>query len=180
MEEIWKDVVGYEGLYVVSESGAVYSLHKKGHNGFYRMKQEPDLYGYYRVVLCKDGKHTHKRVSRLVAEAFVPNPKNKEIVNHIDYNRKNNHYSNLEWCTQKENVIHSTSVGRYDKNRAIPIFCLTEDGEVIEYPSMVEAVRKTGAKNIPRAFTSKSRKSKNYFWFKTKKEALLWKKKLQK
>ena len=175
MEENLKDVVGYEGLYKISENGDVYSLHKKGFNGLYKMKQEIDLFGYYRVALCKNGKHTKKRVSRLVAEAFIPNPNNKTIVNHIDYNRKNNNVKNLEWCTQKENVIHSTSSGRYNNNRAKPVFCIDESGKIKKYPSMLEASRNTGAKNIIRAFNSKSKKSANHLWFRTEREALLWK-----
>lgn len=178
MKEILRDICGYEGLYMVSNIGEVYSLHKKGYNGLYKMKKEVDVCGYYRVALCKNGKHVHRRVSRLVAEAFIPNPKSKEIVNHIDYDRKNNNVNNLEWCTQKENVIHSTSARRYDKNRAIPIFCLTKSGEIVKFPSMAEARRRTGAKNICRAFESKSKKSGNLFWFRTEKEALLWKTKL--
>lgn len=175
MEEKLKDVVGYEGLYKVSDIGNVYSLHKKGFHGLYEMKQEVDVCGYYRVSLCKNGKHTHKRVSRLVAEAFIPNPDNKSIVNHIDYNRKNNNVENLEWCTQKENVIHSTKVGRYDNNRAKPVFCIDENGKIKKYKSIIDATRKTGAKNIIRAFDSKSKKSANYLWFRTEREALLWK-----
>lgn len=179
MSEKLKDIRGYEGLYKISTTGDVYSLHKRGFCGLYKMKTEEDICGYYRVSLCKDGKHTRKRVSRLVAEAFIPNPENKEIVNHIDFDRKNNNVENLEWCTQKENVLHSTQEGRYNLNRARAVFCVTDAGEIIKYESLAEAKRRTGARNISRAAKKNGKKAGGYFWFYTEMEALSWQMKLQ-
>lgn len=174
---VLSDIKGYEGLYKVSDNGDVYSLNKKGFSGLYKLKKEVDICGYYRVSLSKNGKHTHKRVNRLVAEAFIPNTENKPIVNHIDYDRKNNSVSNLEWVTQKENVIHSTRSGRYKNNRAKEIFSLDKNQTIKRYRSLTDASKETGVNisNIVRACKSEKRKSGNYLWFRTEREAFLWK-----
>lgn len=67
--------------------------------------------GYLRVVLCENGKPHTKKVHRLVAETFIPNPCNKPEVNHIDGNKQNNRVTNLEWCTHQENVRHAFATG---------------------------------------------------------------------
>lgn len=73
--------------------------------------------GYRKVNLYdKRGKCSKKYVHRLVAEAFIPNPENKPNVNHIDCNRQNNKASNLEWCTQSENIKHAVKCGTYVSN----------------------------------------------------------------
>ena len=110
MQEIWKDIRGYEGLYQVSNFGNVKSL--MFINNIVKIKRDKILYkstrsGYYTVNLCKNGKRLSKQVHRLVAEAFIPNPNNKKIVNHKDFDRKNNYVDNLEWLTQQENILYS-------------------------------------------------------------------------
>lgn len=77
----------------------------------------PLQYGYPRVGLWKNGTQIHYVVHRLVAKAFIPNPQNKPNINHIDANKENNHVSNLEWCTQKENINHSLKLGLQDFKR---------------------------------------------------------------
>lgn len=104
MKEIWRDVKGYEGQYQVSTWGNVRNT--QGKNIF----QEPNHKGYPRVKLFKDGKKKNKRVNRLVAEAFIPNPDNLPQVNHRDGNKKNNSFSNLEWVTQEDNLKHATNM----------------------------------------------------------------------
>lgn len=115
MEE-WKIIKGYDGKYQVSNYGRVKSLWRnrpigRG-TGLKKIYEEKILNlqnnnGYKFVTLMDNGKRNRCYVHRLVAETFLPNPNNKPVVNHIDYNPSNNNVENLEWCTQKENIIHS-------------------------------------------------------------------------
>ena len=111
MKEIWKDVVGYEGLYKVSNLGNVFSIPRQGTHSKekYFLKKNKDRKGYLHVTLFKKCKSFNTGVHRLVAEAFIPNPKNKPQVNHIDGNKENNCVNNLEWVTNEENMQHSLS-----------------------------------------------------------------------
>lgn len=108
MEEIWKDVVGFEGLYLVSNLGKVRSLVRgtklidKSEGIMAKTKHK----GYEYVNIWKDGKCKKGIVHRLVAQAFIPNPENKPCVNHKDFNRSNNSVENLEWVTYRENIRH--------------------------------------------------------------------------
>jgi len=119
--EVWKNVVGYEGLYQVSNKGRVYSFgvdfikdNKKRHfvkSGI--LKATPTHDGYLRVRLYKYKKGKDLRIHRIVADAFVENddPKNKIIVNHINGDKSDNNAENLEWCTYTENAIHAFKTG---------------------------------------------------------------------
>ena len=117
MEEIWKDIKGYEGLYQVSNLGRVKSLPRLMFNGKgYFMSKEKILKlgtanGYKRVTLCKNNEQEPFLVHRLVAEAFIPNPNNLPQVNHkIDdfEHRSDNRVENLEWCTAEYNSNYGT------------------------------------------------------------------------
>ena len=136
MEEIWRDVKGYEGLYQVSNLGRIKSLerfiktrkNKNGMNGYIH-KQESiriptkDYKGYLRLNLCKEGKQKPFKVHRLVAQAFIPNPNNLPQVNHKDENKENNCITNLEWCTNEYNHNYGTRnkrVAEKQKGRKIP------------------------------------------------------------
>lgn len=107
MDEIWKDIVGYEGLYQVSNKGRVKSLRYYGGNNEQIKSLGLRSDGYLNVSLSKNGKAISKSVHRLVAVAFIPNPENLEMVNHIDENKENNCVENLEWCTRSYNQIYS-------------------------------------------------------------------------
>jgi hypothetical protein len=101
-QEIWKDVLGLEGMYQVSNFGRVKSLSRK-----YR-KKDLILKPYnHRGYVCVDLRQTNNcLVHRIVANAFIFRPKGKDIINHKDFNKANNHVSNLEWVTNRENCIH--------------------------------------------------------------------------
>lgn len=113
-QEIWKDIVGYEGIYQVSNLGRVKSLErividKKGSKKIVSeaiKSQHDNGNGYMFVGLWKDNKSYNIYVHRLVAIAFIPNPEFKETVNHKDFNRSNNNIDNLEWATYSEQEKH--------------------------------------------------------------------------
>ncbi|HQW19024.1 MAG TPA: NUMOD4 domain-containing protein [Bacteroidia bacterium] len=121
--EEWRDVVGHEGLYKISNCGRIkrcdiIKLSKKGvyYTSVGKMLKSTNMQGYRVTFLTKGSTCVCKRIARLVAEAFIPNPERKPQVNHIDMNRSNNHVSNLEWCTSKENINHAF---KNNKNRQI-------------------------------------------------------------
>lgn len=116
MEEIWKEIEGYEGKYQVSNTGEVKSLNYRGGGKTKLLKQIPDKDGYKTIQLCKNGKIKSYKVHRLVAIAFIPNPDNLPIVNHKDEDPSNNNVNNLEWCTQKYNVNYGTGIKRNSEN----------------------------------------------------------------
>lgn len=128
--ETWKDISGFEGMYQVSNFGRVRSL-KFGKERI--LKPVLTGHGYLDVILCKDGKTKQMKIHRLVANAFLPNPDNLPVINHIDENKKNNLVDNLEWVTQQYNVEYS---------RAIKVGQYTLEGKLIKiWPSMNEAAR---------------------------------------
>jgi hypothetical protein len=97
----WKDLVGYEGFYIISSTGVIKS--KKTST-----IRKPWLHKgkWLRVSLYKNGVRRNERVHRLVAITFIPNPDNKPEINHIDLNKHNNSADNLEWVTSEENIRH--------------------------------------------------------------------------
>lgn len=111
MEEIWKDVEGFERLYQVSNLGNVKSLANSKTKSEKILKYSLGRRGYCQVVLSKSNNKYYMRVHRLVAQAFIPNPENKPEVNHINGIRNDNRVENLEWCTQSENQIHAYRIG---------------------------------------------------------------------
>ena len=113
MKERWKDIKGYKGMYQVSNHGFVRSWKNGGHGKRDKPKEIGRLGNgeYNMVALCNEGDSRSETVHRIVAEAFIPNPENKPCVNHIDGNKKNNHVSNLEWCTYSENINHAVETG---------------------------------------------------------------------
>lgn len=113
MEEIWKDIKGYEGLYQVSNLGNVRSFPRKGTHSkeITILKYEFNHKGYKQVGLTKKCKVHTKRIHRLVAETFISNPENKLQVNHINGDKTDNRVENLEWCTNEYNMAHSWKIG---------------------------------------------------------------------
>lgn len=105
--EIWKDCKGYEGLYQVSSLGRIWSVRKQR---YMYLSKKPT--GYLEVTLtAKNGKRKYERVHRLVALAFIDNPNNCPVVNHLNGIKDDNRVENLEWATVKDNTKHA-----YDNN----------------------------------------------------------------
>ena len=113
MEEVWKDIEGYEGLYQVSNMGRVRSLDHivdriDGTSAFYRGRVlSPQGNPYLAVILSNGPIRDQRRIHRMVAEAFLPNPDGLSDVDHIDCDKHNNKVSNLRWCTHGENMHYA-------------------------------------------------------------------------
>lgn len=152
--ERWKPIEGYEGLYEVSDWGRVRSVERIDCRGQRRKpkirKTFKDKWGYMQVLLSKDGVKEHKKIHRLVVEAFIENPNNYPCVNHKTECKCFNHISSLEWCDGYYNHNYGTIGSRISdsqKNRrdcSKPVIQLDMDGNVIQwFPSAKEAERQT-------------------------------------
>lgn len=118
VNEIWKPVKGYEGLYEISNYGRVKGMERVTKFGtqnkiyperILKPKRRKGLYSSY--VLCNTNGHKTIMIHRLVALHFIPNPESKRCINHKDGNKENNHICNLEWVTHKENSKHARDTG---------------------------------------------------------------------
>lgn len=149
--EIWADIPGYEGYYQISNKGRVKSLprwihYSDGRVYFYDgviLKNKHDHGGYCAVELTINTNLETRKVHRLVAEAFIPNPDNLPQVNHKDENKDNNSVKNLEWCDQKYNNNYGTRLKRL-KNHCIEnlgkaiIFTKIDTGEKFYFQTIAE------------------------------------------
>lgn len=160
MEEVWKDINGYEGLYQVSNCGRIRSLwfgKKK------LLKQQTDINGYLYVDLYnKNGKKKHK-VHRLVANEFCERTDGYDVVNHKDEDKTNNHYDNLEWCTIAYNNAYGTRNERAGKKKRRKVRCVELD---IIFDSTTEAAEYVNAynSNISACAKGKHHTCKGYHW----------------
>lgn len=141
MEEIWKDISGFEELYQVSNYGRVKSLPRKTGNQYCNgvIKKAYNEFGYNRIQLVRKDRKKWFFIHRLVAEAFIPNPNNLPQINHIDGNKTNNNVDNLEWCTQKQNTIHAYKNG-LKKTRCIMQYDLSNNF-IRNWDSIIDASR---------------------------------------
>ena len=145
--EVWRDVVGYEGLYKVSDRGNIYSVERISLQGIkiggVTLKPAYNTGGYLKVVLYKNGVRKTKSIHRIVAEAFIPNPESLPQINHKDEIKDNNNVENLEWCTSKYNNNHGTRLKRSARTKSKKIRAINvETGEVLTFNSGVEAMEK--------------------------------------
>lgn len=106
LEELWKPVKEFEGIYEVTSKGRFRNIRIKLKGEINYIKSFPNTSGRLIIHLCINSKKKSFQVHRLIAESFVPNPNNLPQINHIDGNYLNNAIENLEWCTSKENVRH--------------------------------------------------------------------------
>lgn len=147
INEIWKDVVGYEGIYEVSNDGNVRTHQNKTtyteRHGVRKwkqrtLKQKVSKDGNHRVSLWNSGKEKTWLVHRLVAFAFIKKVDGKDYVNHIDGSRLNNAAENLEWCNHKENNNHAFDTGLIRTARKITLIN-KETNEIFHFRSMAKA-----------------------------------------
>lgn len=178
MEEIWKDIKGYEGLYQVSNLGRVRSLDKLSLTNRHKreeyrklkgkiLKPIKDYYGYLRVGLYKNQKETMHPIHRLVIEAFKPNPLNLPCINHINEIKTDNQPENLEYCTFQYNTEYSC---------AKPILQYDKQGNFIkEWGSLSEIQRQLGCSisNISNCCLRKFNRKSTY-GFKWYYKPILW------
>lgn len=170
MEEIWKDIKGYEGLYQVSSLGNVKSLNYRRTGKEKKISKGVNSEGYEYIRLFKQNKQLYTSVHRIVAETFIPNPENKEQVNHIDGNKKNNKVENLEWCTQTENIRHAMRTGLLNiigsnNGSSRKVQQLDSNGKILkQFDTIIEAGRYLGVKCQPTGIISvcKGRKKTAY------------------
>lgn len=140
MKEIWKDIVGYEELYQVSNLGRVKSLKYDKEK---ILKQANNKQGYKIVTLHKDKKQTTKTVHRLVAKTFVANPNNYPCINHKDENLENNCIDNLEWCSYAYNNNYGTRSKRAGESNSKKVSQYDLKGNLIKvWDGIINAERK--------------------------------------
>ena len=162
MEEVWKDVVGYEGLYQVSNLGRVKSLKRNQ-----LLKPKIAKNGYVQVKLYNGDKKT-RYIHRLVANAFLDNHNGKAEVNHIDSNPSNNRLDNLEWVTHKENMEWSALQGTMIRAKICkrrPIIGTDENGKMYIFEKLRD-VEKFGfdRKNVSMCCNGKYKQHKGLTW----------------
>jgi hypothetical protein len=118
MEQVvWKPIPGYEGLYKISEYGDVVSLPRNGTIKSERLLKQQMTKGYKSLKLCKNDIVIRYMIHKLVAKAFLKKKRGSQCINHKDGNKLNNHYTNLEYTTFKENTIHAWKIGLCEKAR---------------------------------------------------------------
>lgn len=176
MEEIWKDIDGFENIYQVSNMGRVRSLDRfvNCFNGWANVKRKTkgkiltitkQSQGYSQVGLCKNGTQKSYRLNRLVAKAFIPNLQEKPEVNHIDGNKDNNRVDNLEWVTNIENMQHAIKSGLIHPYKRRVARLNDKMVELEVYESLKEASVKN---NISKSSICKSckfgYKANGYYW----------------
>lgn len=173
MTEEWKDIEGYEGFYQVSSMGRVrsidrYTARTKGSFHYVRGKilsAGTDRWGY-RFVILQNGQKKCRMVHKLVAEAFMEPKQDGFVINHIDGNKSNNSVSNLEYCTQSENMYHAVRMGLV---KTIPVVMLekTTGRELKRFASLADAQRFFHAgrtSNICNALHGRSKTAYGYKW----------------
>ena len=192
MEEIWKDIDGYNGCYQVSSLGRVRSISRDVDHGKYVAFQEGRILsqfsspcGYCQVNLSKDGIARPILVHRLVASAFIDGFKDGLVVNHKDEDKHNNRVENLEWVTQQDNCNYGTRNERVKSKVSRAVEQRNMDGELLNvYPSTREAMRKTGISDSKICACCKGKKASiggfkwNYVQEKEKKRTLITKPKV--
>lgn len=171
--EEWKNIVGYEGLYMVSNLGRIKSLNY--HNEHREEIMKPNVWngGYLKIGLYKNGKFKRYFVHRIVAEAFIPNTENKPYIDHINTLRSDNRVENLRWCTRQENMNNPLTLVKH-KQKMLgngcnnkPIVQLSTDNSLLGvYKSITSASKQLGYNNgyIGQCCNGQREKMYGYQW----------------
>lgn len=167
MEEIWKDIPDYEGIYQASNLGNIKRIETQRILKKYVNKTN----GYAYIHLSKHNKTKVLRVHRLIAKTFIENKNNKPYVNHKDGNKLNNNINNLEWCSQKENIQHAINVLHKDYSKNVYIMIKKNEKKVKRsdgkiYNSIKEAKKDMNNMNahIVEVCQKKLKKTCGYGW----------------
>lgn len=145
--EIWKDIVGYEGLYQISNFGRIKSVErvvikKNDRKNYVKetvLRFGINTSGYYIVSLYKNAKPKTHRVHRIFATEFLPNYENKPNINHIDGDKLNNNLHNLEWVTQKENIQKAFETGLVNNTGVNNGQCVLNENKVLKIKKLLSA-----------------------------------------
>ena len=171
-----KPIIGYEGLYEITDDGVVFSVDRYTKDGKHLKRKEVKggkcSNGYEFVCLRKDGVNHNCLKHRLVAEAFISNPNNLPVVNHKDGNIHNNNVYNLEWCTQKYNINYGTGIAKRAKTQSKKVLQFKPDGTFVkEWESIINVQRNLGfcQSHISKCCRGKYAHAYGYIW-KYKKE----------
>lgn len=176
MDTLWKPVKGLEGIYEVSRNGEVRRIsYAYQNNGCFRelpyiLKQKEDKDGYMKCTLRIEKRNKSIFVHRIVCEAFIENPENKNQVNHKNGIKSDNNVENLEWCSASENIlhrIHVLNVSLRNKKGSKKVVQKDERKNIVSiYPSAREAARKTGFSqgHISECCRGECKKYKGYIW----------------
>ena len=170
MEEIWKNIEGYESLYMVSSLGRVKSLDRydgRGHRIRGCILKPRIQSNYCAVQLCKGGKYREQLIHRLVAKTFIPNPNNLPMVNHKDEDPKNNCVENLEWCDAKYNRNYGSINEKLAKHFSKPILQFSNNNRLLKkWGGLREAEKHTGVdnRNICACCKGKIKSAGGYIW----------------
>jgi hypothetical protein len=188
--EQWKPVLGFEDSYMVSNLGRIKSMYRQSRKPGLKnnpsvmlrpkiMKQNIQPTGYRIVQLSKSGRVKGLPVHRIIAMAFIPNPDNKPFINHIDANPSNNDLSNLEWCTQSENIQHAYNIGtkvppsggpkKFGKDNHVsrPVLQYSLSGEFIrewECVSQIQTTHNFNRPNICKCCKGKINSAYGFVW----------------
>lgn len=199
MKEIWKDIEGYKGKYMVSNLGRVKSLNYNKTGKERILKARDNGRGYLFVSLWKDAKGKHYLVHRLVATAFCENPSGYKEINHINEDKSDNRADNLEFCSHSYNnsyndkakkvgeklkgkklsEVHKKKIAekqRNDPKKSKPVFSVDKvTGEIKEFPSLMEASRQTGINHshVSACCKGKEKSAGGYYWHYVESEGVM-------
>jgi len=158
MEEVWKDIPNYEGIYKISNLGRIM-------NSKNRILTTKTTGNYNHIILCKNGSRKNFTIHKLVAMAFIPNPNNYSCINHINENSRDNRVDNLEWCTQTYNINYGARTKKVIEKQSIKISQYDLDGNYIrDWNCINDAIREYNNYHIVNVLKGNRKKASGYIW----------------